>query len=142
MSTISVINSRDCTGCLRNTGFNFMDSFSLRKIIDKHMRYLIGGYIAQGILAQDDLKPFQDNNFTMRQFPFLLVNEWQQSPFEKVDGVIGLSRDYVTAEGDNSGSQFLNTLYDAGIENKIFHINFLPKDSKYSSSIIGFGGYN
>lgn len=76
VSTISVINSKDCTGCYRDTGFDYMDSFSLRKIMDKHMRYLIGGYVAQGILAQDDLKPFKDNNMTMRQFPFLLVDEW------------------------------------------------------------------
>lgn len=32
-------------------------------------------------------------------------------------------------------------LYDAGIENKIFHIYYLPKDSHHSSSKIGFGGY-
>lgn len=71
-----------------------MKSFSLRKVIQKHMRYLIGGYIAQGILVQDDIQPFKggDNplcnpdhsdknsldacNLVMRQFPFLLVDEW------------------------------------------------------------------
>ena len=50
-STISVINAKDCTGCARNTGFDFMSSFSIHKIVDKHLRYLIGGYLAQGVLV-------------------------------------------------------------------------------------------
>lgn len=134
-----MINSRDCTGCAQPTGFDFMKSFSIRKIVDKHLRYLIGGYLAQGVLVQDDLL-VASASYAIKQFPFLLVNEWQQGVFERVDGVIGLSRDYISTNGSNSGSQFLDSLYTANqIDSKIFAIHF---DAKEASSQLTLGGYN
>ena len=71
-----MINSKECTGCARPTGFDFMKSFSIHKVVDKHLRYLIGGYLAQGVLVQDDLKVARHCPFTIKQFAFILVNEW------------------------------------------------------------------
>jgi hypothetical protein len=65
-STISVINSKDCTGCAQPTGFDFMKSFSIRKVVDKHLRYLVGGYLAQGVLVQDDLKVSRNSTYTIK----------------------------------------------------------------------------
>lgn len=90
-----------------------MKSFSIRKVVDKHLRYLVGGYLAQGVLVQDDLKVSKNSSYTIKQFPFLLVNEWQQGVFERVDGVLGLSRDFISTNGSNSGSQFLDSLFTA-----------------------------
>lgn len=133
-----MINSKDCEGCKENTGFDFVQSFSIHKVLPKHIRYLIGGFMASGVLVQDDLKLTRDSTFTARQFPFLLVSEWQQNVFEQVDGVIGLSRQYITTDGTNSGSQLLDALYEAGqIEKKIFSIHFDPNGSQ-----LLFGGYN
>lgn len=79
------------------------------------------------------------SEFKIKQFPFLLVNEWQQSPFEKVDGVIGLSREYITVNGNNSGSQLLDALYESGqIEKKIFSLSY----GSSPSASIQFGGYD
>lgn len=136
-ATTSVINAKDCQGCT-TAGFDFVQSFSIHKVLAKHISYHIGGYIAQGVLVQDDLKLDTKSNFSLKQFPFLLVNEWQQSPFEKVDGVIGLSRQYLTVDGNNSGSQLVDTLYESGqIERKIFSIHYGPEGSE-----IQFGGYD
>lgn len=53
---------------------------------------------------------------------------------------MGLSKDYITADGDNSGSKFLDSLYTADqIENKIFSIYFDPSSA---SSSLTLGGYN
>ena len=61
-----MINSKECTGCARATGFDFMKSFSIHKVVDKHLRYLIGGYLAQGVLVQDDLKLTRQSAFTIK----------------------------------------------------------------------------
>lgn len=136
-STVSVINSNDCDGC-KTSGFDYLSSFSIHKVLAKHIQYLIGGSMAEGVLVQDDLKLDKDSGFTARQFPFLLANEWKQSVFEKVDGVIGLSRQYLTADGSNSGSALLDALYDAGqIEKKVFSVNYGAEGSQ-----LLFGGYN
>lgn len=129
LSTSSVINAKDCVGC-ESEGYDFMKSLSIHKVLAKHISYHIGGYAAGGVLAQDDLKLDRESNLTVKQFPFLLVNEWQQSPFETVDGVIGLSREFLSTNGNNSGSQLLDVLYETGqIEKKIFSINYEPKGS-------------
>lgn len=51
LSTISVINSKDCTGAIENTGFDFVNSFSIHKVTTQHLKYLIGTFMAQGLLV-------------------------------------------------------------------------------------------
>jgi len=124
-STITVINSKNCQGCQSHTGFDFSNSFSIHKVLDKHVKYEIGGESAEGLLVMDDMKFSENSNYTLKQFPFLLVNKWQQSVFEKVDGIMGLSRQYITTNGHNSGSQLLDSLYESGqIEKKTFSIHY------------------
>jgi hypothetical protein len=51
---------------------------------------------AEGVLVYDDLL-FGEQH--IKQYPFLLVKSWQQSKFQQVDGVIGLSKTYWSTEG-------------------------------------------
>jgi hypothetical protein len=55
----------------------------------------------------------------------LLVNYWTQSIFENIDGVIGLAKSYYSLDGSDSGSSFLNSLFQQKIINKkMFAIHF------------------
>jgi len=67
--------------------------------------------VAKGVLVYDDVKLDKDAEQSIHEFPFLLVNSWEQNNFQKVDGIIGLSRSYFTADGQNSGPALLSALY-------------------------------
>jgi hypothetical protein len=47
----------------------------------------------------------------IKGFPFLLANKWSDDTLQQVDGVIGLSRSFITTDGQNSNSAFLDALY-------------------------------
>ena len=68
-----------------------------------------------------------------------MVNHWKQNQFEHVDGMIGLSKSYYTLDGENSGSAFLEGLYQSGqIDSKIFAIHF----DAFGGSELELGGYS
>lgn len=61
----------------------------------------------------------------IKEFPFMLVNAWTQSQFEKTDGVIGLSKTYFSANGQQSGPQLLTQMFQSGkIVSKMFAVHF------------------
>ena len=112
MSTVSLINSSNCQGCTEGaTGFEYQRSYTIRKVNDEKAEVKIGDEIAKGVLVYDDLKTEKGSADTIKEFPFLLVNNWTQSVFENVDGVIGLSKSYFTVDGNNSGPALLNSLF-------------------------------
>jgi hypothetical protein len=47
----------------------------------------------------------------IKDFPFLLAGKWTQNRFEKLDGLIGLSKSYYSTKGENSAPTFLDSLY-------------------------------
>lgn len=55
--------------------------------------------MAKGVLVYDDVRLDKDAEQYVHEFPFLLVNTWEQNSFQKVDGIIGLSRSYYSADG-------------------------------------------
>lgn len=139
---ISIINSANCLGCDRseNKGFEYQRSHSIKKISEKILEVSIAHKTkAQGILVYDDVKLTKDSDQMIHEFPFLLVNKWNQTTFEKDDGIIGLSRTYWTIDGHNSGSTLLNSLYQANmITQKVFSIHF----DDFGGSLLEFGGFD
>jgi hypothetical protein len=72
----------------------------------------VEGETAKGVLVSDNFRLVKDDDSTMvKEFPFLLVNYWTQSQFEKVEGVIGLSKTYFSLTGERSGPEFLEQMF-------------------------------
>ena len=97
----------------------------------------IEGEKASGVLVYDDLF-FGESQ--VKEFPFLLINAWDQNKFQQVDGYVGLSRSYWSTDGfAESSSSFLEALYQSEqISHKIFAIHF----DNFGSSEIELGGYD
>lgn len=139
VSTLSVVNTQGCDGCKYDSGFDYQASSTVKKIVDRKMHYMIEGEVAEGVIVEDNVRLHPDEHIAVKEFPFLLVNKWKQTTWERIDGIVGLSRSYVSTEGKSSGSAFLESLYLSGqIERKIFSIHF----DQNSTSRIEFGGYN
>ena len=112
MSTISVINSANCEGCDQHMfGFRYQKSETIRKIQTNQLNYQIEGDTATGVLVHDQVRVDKDSQKYVKEFPFLLVNKWTQNRFEKIDGVIGLSKTYISEDGNNSVPSLLESLY-------------------------------
>jgi len=138
VATLSLVNSQSCENCKKN-GFQYWDSLTIRKLVDHKMTFKLEKSTAEGQIVEDNLRLRADSESVIKQFPFLLVNKWSPSDVQEVDGVIGLSRSYVSTDGQGSGSAFLEALYQSGqIEQKLFAVHF---DTKGGSQI-EFGGYN
>ena len=110
----------------------------MRRITSKKVEYSIEGEKAKGVLVHDSIRLHKDSH-ELKEFPFLLINSWTENRFERVDGVIGLSRSYYSTDGSNSGPALLDALYQSGeIEKKIFSFHI----DNYGQSAIQFGGYD
>jgi len=73
---------------------------------------MIEGEEAKGVLVSDDIRLEKGVDApAIKEFPFLLVNQWTQSQFEKTDGVIGLSKTYYSANAQQSSSQLLTQMF-------------------------------
>lgn len=97
----------------------------------------IEGEKASGVFVYDDLF-FGESK--VKEFPFLLINAWEQDQFQQVDGYVGLSRSYWSTDGfAESSSSFLEALYQSEqISHKIFAIHF----DNFGRSEIELGGYD
>ncbi len=79
MSLATVITSQNCEGCRRsggNTGFAYQDSTTIRKLDSQKLEYSLEGATAKGVWVRDDLRLTPDADEYVREFPFLLANEW------------------------------------------------------------------
>lgn len=92
------------------------------------------------MLVSDNFWINKDDQTTeVKEFPFLLVNEWSQNKYETSQGVIGLSKTYYSDNGQSSGPSFINFLYEKGVINsKVFAIHF----DHFGGSTVEFGGYS
>ena len=80
-----------------------------------------------------------NENSSIKEFPFLLVSDWNQTRFEEVDGVIGLSKTFITTNGTSSGPKLLDGLLQAGeIDLKMFSVHF----DNIGGSTLELGGYD
>jgi len=105
----------------------------VRKITESKVEYQIEGDTASGVLVHDSIRLQRDSDNVVKEFPFILVNQWTQNRFEKVDGVMGLTKSYVSTTGDNSGSTLLEALFQSDqIGRKIFSVHF---DAKGGSTL-------
>lgn len=82
-------------------------------------------YSAEGVIVEDNVRLYPNASSIVKQFPFLLVSKWSEDPLAQVDGVIGLSRSFVTTDGQNSNSAFVESLFQSDqIDNKLFSVHF------------------
>lgn len=91
-------------------------------------------------MVSDDFWINPDEEKTcVKEFPFLLVNQWTQTKFETTQGVIGLSKTYYGTTGQSSGPNFINFLYEKGaINSRVFAVHF----DHFGGSTVEFGGYS
>ena len=113
MVTLSMINSFNCLGCRQTSlgkGYEYQKSYSIRKVSDQKIKFPIEGKTAKGVLVSDDIWVDKNDDSTkVKEFPFLLISEWDESDFyQTTQGVIGLSKTYYGPDGSSSGPSFLN----------------------------------
>lgn len=144
MTPISLVNSWNCLGCNvdneEGKGFRYQKSVSVRKISDQKVEFAVEDAIAKGVLVSDTFWLSRgDSSPAVKEFPFLLVNEWTQTKYETTQGVIGLSKTYFGQNGQSSGPAFLNFLYEKGVINqRVFAVHF----DHFGGSTVEFGGYS
>ena len=81
MTPISMVNSWNCLGCNDDNeegkGFQYQKSTSIRKISTQKVSFEIEGATAKGVLVSDTFWITKgDDSTSVREFPFVLVNEW------------------------------------------------------------------
>lgn len=144
MTPISLINSFNCAGCNTDNeegrGFYYQRSTTIRKISDQKVNFQIEGGVAKGVLVSDDIYLDKDDDKSaVKEFPFLLVNQWEQNKFETTQGILGLSKTFYKQSGESTGPAFLNFLYEKGVVNdRVFAVHF----DYYGGSTVEFGGYS
>lgn len=144
MTPVSMVNSWNCLGCNDDNeegkGFQYQKSTSIRKISTQKVSFDIEGATAKGVLVSDTFWVNKDDESTsVKEFPFILVNEWTQTRFETTQAVIGLSKTYYAANGESSGPSFLNFLYERGaVNSRVFAVHF----DHFGGSTVEFGGYS
>jgi hypothetical protein len=144
MTPISLIDSFNCEGCNTDNeegkGFYYQKSYSIRKISDQKVNFHIEGQVAKGVLVSDDIwLDKESDDSRIKEFPFLLVNQWEQNKFETTQGVLGLSKTFYKQSGESTGPAFLNFLYEKGVINeRMFAVHF----DHVGGSTVEFGGYD
>ena len=79
LSLATVLASQNCEGCRRsggNRGFAYQDSTTIRKMASQTVEYNLEGAVAKGLWVRDDVWLTPGGDDQLREFPFLLANEW------------------------------------------------------------------
>lgn len=87
MNPLTLVNSFTCDGCNFDSngvkGFKYTESTTIRKVSDIKINYQTENEVAKGVLVSDTFRINKDDeSTTLKEYPFLLVSEWQQDKFE------------------------------------------------------------
>lgn len=77
VATLSLVNSDGCESCTYSgAGYEYWDSESIHRLVDKKQAFHLEGYSAEGVIVEDDVRLSFNATSAIKQFPFLLVSKW------------------------------------------------------------------